>query len=338
MEGNITSSSYSSNVLAILTYIQYYIIAIMNPTLAILGTIGNVIIIFFLPKKKIKMNDSSKFYCVTIAIGDLGALLFYHVREFVSVGLWFITSGRYYFHYFNQISCKFYSIVYFIFFTISLYTVIAFSIERNIALYWPLKYRAYVAKNVAIVLLCICCSPPLLFLVPLGSLSINSIQLSSSQLPYCVSDPNSPLYAIFSTALTFFMMLFHPPITAILVLGIILKIITSTYHRAKLGVRVKEEALSITEKRSVVTLLAVALINLVIFLPSTIFYSGTFIIRVQSPSSSIRPLWELLARLAFQLTSLTHSANFFVYFTIIPTFRSALLHKNLITSQEYTAN
>ena len=120
--------------ISIIMTVQISIISFMNPIIVIIGTIGNFIIIILFSRKLVKMNANAKIYTVVIAFGDLGVLIFFHLREFLSVGLWFLTSGKFYLFYYYPFHCKILTSSYLFFYSIAMYAVIAFSIERNIAL------------------------------------------------------------------------------------------------------------------------------------------------------------------------------------------------------------
>ena len=301
---------------------QNFLMAFVNPTMVVIGIIGNFIIIALFPLKKVHANESAKLYCMVIAVGDIGTLLLKHLREFITIGLFFISSGKFYIDLFYPILCKILNCSFMVFLVVSMYTVMAFSIERSIAVFWPLKYRAYMTRKATIILLALCVCPPLIILQPLCLSTMDILKTRPGQLPNCGPDPKNPLYAFTGLAIVVVLMILHAPITLFLVIALVRKLLKNNARRSRLGINAPSQ--SSIQKQALILLLLVAIINLLFFVPIASLYGSATFFRVVAPTSYIRQLIDYLVRILYQLTSISHSANFFVYFAIIPSFRKSV--------------
>ncbi len=317
------TSPFSLTILDFLTLLQNYIFSFNSPLMVTIGIIGNIVICLGMMQNEIKIKSNLKVYYIAIAIGDIGSLLFWHLRDFLTVGLWFLSNGKFYLYLYSTFLCKLWLSVYDQSFILSMYTVIAYGIERNLALYFPFKHKSLNKTKMTCLLLIICVGIPSIIQIPVMILTADKIQIKAGQLPFCGVDSNSNFYAIGIIGVICIVMIFHPLITAILVFGIVIKINQINYHKKELSQQTN--TLSKSEMRAVLTLLTVASINLLIFIPNAIFYSGVYLLRAISPFSFERNLWETLARISFALGSISHALNFFVYCIQIPSFRKFIL-------------
>lgn len=224
------------------------------------------------------------------------------------------------------------------FFFISIYGVIAYSIERFIAVYWPLKYRVYFNGKIAMAILATCVLIPGIGTLPLCFVTTRVVHSESLKLPVCISnsDIHHPYFAAATTSLILFVLLLHAPLTAILFILIVIKIIKSSFGKIELGRA--ERSLSRTERRSVSTLLSVATMNLILYLPLSIIIAAHSFYRRFFPHSAVTIIiLTHLSTLNYHITSLTHLLNFFVYITLIPSFRKTVLCKNEIYSSLFSS-
>ena len=302
-----------------LDQIVTYIISFYLPVVLWCGIIGNILIFISMTSKRVNIRKSAKIYYITIAIGDLGSLIFQHFRFFISTGLWFLTSGRFHLTTYSPVLCKIWLAFYYCLFSVSMYTVIAFSIERNLALYFPLHHRNLAKRKLAIFLLIFCVGIPCGFIALSCIGGVGLFYVQKTQLPICGGDPGSSFYVIYSFSLTVFVFELPEVITTLLVIALLYKIRQIKLARAQL--RQQEFSLTSKDLKSIMALLSVALINLIIFLPTSILYAITSILRYMKASPIISEMWISLFQVALFFGAVTHSLNFFVYYIQIPSFK-----------------
>ena len=309
-------------ILQWLLNLQYFIISFVSPGISIIGIINNILIMIIMTTKGTKLNYNARIYYVAIAAGDLGSLMFSYIRSFLTDGLWYITKGQFHLTIEDPIICKFIYVLFVFNFLLSTYGVIAFTIERNFALYFPFKHKVCMTPKRVFILLCCCVLFPFVVHAPISFVSITSLYLGKGQLPVCYADPKSSFYGAFAITSMVFNLISPPILTSIFVIAIVYKIIQA--KTKKFESFNNQKGISKSEMKTVLTLLSVAMINILIFFPITIFFGGSFLLRAIAPNSFIRNIWESLGRIGYQFSSLSHSLNFFVYLIQIQSFRRKL--------------
>ena len=76
--------------------------------------------------------------------------------------------------------------------------------------------------------------------------------------------------------------------------------------------------------RTILVLLILSFINILVFTPNLLTWTGVFITRLFSETQKERQLWQSLAEVTSSLTAIAHSVNFVVYIIMIPCYRRAI--------------
>ena len=91
----------------LISCLEFYVISFFLPLITLFGVIGNILIIAVMPGRKVSTKKEAKMFYLVMAIGDLGTLVFWHLREFLTTGLYNISSGTYFLGIIYFLSCKF---------------------------------------------------------------------------------------------------------------------------------------------------------------------------------------------------------------------------------------
>ena len=157
-------------------FVEVFVICYAGPVISIFGLLGNILIILIIPRKCIQINSISRMFYFAIAVGDIGTLIFWHIREFLSKGLYILSAGQIFLNIYSDPSCKVLHTLDFLFFPLSLYGMVAFSIERNFALYFPIEHKLFMTLKKALLLLFVTVGPSWLFMIPLSILLTSNMQ------------------------------------------------------------------------------------------------------------------------------------------------------------------
>ena len=320
-----TTKSYnatSQQQLNLLEILINYIVSFYVPFVSVVGIMGNILILIIMGQEKIQIAKSARVYYIIISVGDLGSLIFFYCRYFLSVGLWFLTSGNFHITTYSIVLCKIWMALYYFFFIVSMYTLIAFSIERNFALYFPMQHRASMNTAMQFIILLICVGIPSAFLLPTAVGAVGVVFAQNAYLPICGGDPKSPFFTLFAFTSTVFAFELPEISTAILIISIILKMNKIRTERQKLAQG--STLLSSAEVRTIMTLLSVALINVIIFLPTSVLHAIAATVRSINSLSSTAQFWVTLFQIGLLTAGLIHALNLFVYIIQIPSFRGAI--------------
>ena len=305
----------------IVNLVEVYFICYLTISVSLFGLLGNIIIILIIPRNCIQINSMSRMFYIAIAIGDIGTLIFWHIREFLTSGLNILSSGEIYLNIYSDAICKLILCLYIVFLPLSLYGMVAFSIERNFALYFPVEHKYLMTLKKALLLLFLSVGPFWLLMIPLTILVTSKLQ---SNIPHCGANPTHPFYSLYTVCILLFVIALHPPVTAACDVAIILKIWKRKSELHKISN--SNATMTANEMRTILVLLMLSFINVLVFTPNVLTWAGVFMTRRFSEKQEERQLWQSLAEVTTSLTSISHAVNFIVYIVMIPSFRRAICH------------
>ncbi len=138
-----------------------FLISYILPPIAFLGIFFNIMILLFLPQNSVLLSKTTKTYYITIAIGDLLSIFSFNILwVFFHDSLSYITSGAFSIELVaSSLGCKILYNSWANAEALANYTAIAMSIEQIIALYFPLKARAFLSKKLTLLLIVLCVLP-----------------------------------------------------------------------------------------------------------------------------------------------------------------------------------
>ena len=113
---------------------------IISPFLLVIGTVGNILSICVLVRKRMRKHPASV-YLVGLACADLGVLYIGLLRE------WLVHLTETDYRKNNDVTCRLQLWLQFSTFTSSVWILTAFTIDRHISVTWPLFSRVHCSKN-----------------------------------------------------------------------------------------------------------------------------------------------------------------------------------------------
>lgn len=331
-------------------------IGYISPLLILFGIVSNTLILFHMSRKKLKIISSVRFFYLFIGASDLlytlssglGLQIFMDaLYMWTDKTFWLSTYPKEYKHSnlegnqsennFSVIDifdgifwCKIFGFFSYLSLLSSTYGVAAFSIERFIAIYFPYWSLRFRSMKLSIVLLIICIVPPWAVLLPLNLLVFSSVPDPTWSFTEfsCIEDPANPLYVIDGIWTGILLLIVHVVITGILIIAIICKIkLASLSRRKNLELSKSNTTSSQADRRSSITLVLIALINIVIFGSVGVFW---ILYVVSATFSEIDMNTALLLGTCVRLTSCLMNTplciNFLVYLAMIPSFRRSVTH------------
>ena len=323
MSNSTTDGSIWPGVLLFLVQFNTYSLTMIAPASCLVGFCANLLIIVTMLKQEVKIRSTARMFYIVIAIGYIGSLVFWNVREFLTIGLWLLTGGRFYLPLYSPLICKVFFALFHLFVLIAIYTIISMSIDLLFLLYFPFKHQVFMTLKRSFYIILAFVGPICLIQVPLTFLTVTSYSVASFPVPLCGGLPNHPLYTVYTISAIFFTLFLHPPLFGIIEIFIIVKTISISLQRKKLHREGKGNVLKGAE-RTIFVLAVMAILDVFITIPAIGIWSGVMILRANYPASIAYKIFEALTR--FSTTSITigRSINIIVYVLIIPSFRRAL--------------
>ena len=362
-------------------WIIYIPVAYISPIIIIFGIIGNFLVLLHMSKRKVNINCNARFFYLFIGVSDLLNNLSYGVGIQILMDamyiwtdkkLWLstypksieklnIVNASYFgeniaemndsrnYSFFDGLDgvfwCKLLLSLWYFTSSCSTFGIVAFSIERFLAVYFPFWSMRVRSIKLSIILLIICIAPPTIVKIPLTIMVGSAIRDPTwSFLEYsCIEDPAHPLYVMAGLTLSVEVFV-HVCLNAVLVIAIIFKIRISAILRKKscassggANLASSQTASSSSELRTSITLLLLAGVNIVIFGSISFFY---LIYVLSTPllytDSSTAFLAGTFTRISGCICNIPLSINFLIYLIVIPQFRRSVVNscgkKGIFTS------
>ena len=227
---------------------------------------------------------------------------------------------------YNDFLCASNFMVWELFECYSNYAVVAMMAERCIVVFFPLQAKIFLTRRFTIALLCLCILPCCVALIPVSAfvLGIQHDSSWSANGVFCGFYSDRPAFPYFLWAYQLIMFTFHVIIAGILVVVLFTAIAYSHSHRRHLIQKNKDGGNVVKEHSAIVVILLVSCINIVVFIPGLVSMIMNYLVDTSTWSQSAKDSLANFGRFAEGIPCVTHSVNFLVYISRIPTFRAAI--------------
>ena len=276
--------------------------------------------------KSVKLSSTMKFYYISIAIADFIDLLVNLLWIGLTDSLNVITNFQFSINIASQndFNCKVFGSLWILSETYSNYSVIALSIERMVAIYFPFKSKLILNKKFTFFIYSITVFPVSLALAVPGALiaKVAYIPGISSTGYDCSSyNPSHPLFKYYEIAFPLGMFIIHEAVNFLLFVFILVGV----FRSQKASNLIKQDSMKATYSKAInfaITVLLMILINYSVYLPTFFFEIVYDIIRRTGEGASV--IIGNLYTAFLSLLVLAHSVNIFVYYFRIPSFKKII--------------
>ena len=318
-------SIYEKNVpLYMIIFSQF-----VNPVFTFCGIIGNSWILYTLLFQNVRISKTTKLYYCIIGVGDLSFETAGLMWGVVCDSLWIWSGGTlsFCFDSLSLLSCTVIRLWYYLSDLVSNYSLVALSIERLIAVCWPLHAKSILTRKVTFLLLFSLLIPAFVYYTIIISFS-SSVVPHKRVVPYScrVNDYNIFGY-LFNVSMPIVISGIHTIVEFFVSLMIFIKLyFAQNKSHSELNSQVKTRSKDLS---ATLTLLSLCIINILIYGTCLVSYSisliSSYFIKVSAEFySTIYAIFLIfLSSLSF-----SHGVNIFVYLILIPSFRESALCKN----------
>lgn len=316
------------------TFYPYFarpVIEYVFPEFGVIGLLGNLAIIYGMAKVKSELSPSLRFYYITLAVADFIDVSYYF-GEFFEYGLWFYSGGtlRHLLINSSALSCKISTALMMGGDTVSGFTVVCLGVERFIAVTWPLRAKQILTLRFSVIFETFVCIVFLLLLDPLLVIVYNLEYVPFYWAPVCIWDLSLAVTPVYMAIEELMPILFTVPAFAITVY-LTLKILRTTRTRHQLTDATGQSRaetgamkLSARELSNVVTLIAISVMHLIVYIPYSFFFTVLSVLSNTAADESVVIIFMNIGSLFNQLVIVPHSMNVFVYLFRSRAFRVAL--------------
>ena len=307
------------------------------PAITIIGIIGNSLIITFMWSREVKVTRSARFFYLTVGLSDLVHNLFFGTLMGILMdALYMWTNKTFWLSTYPEDGaafwCKLAGFGWYLSENYSNYSIMAFSLERVIIVYFPLGSRKFLSLKFSIILTLTCVVPAWLAMLPDNILlftTIDDVGWSYTEFS-CIEDFEHPFYAFNGIIFLVVLCLIHPLVTATCLLFILRKIRSAGLIRRQNLTNFSDKAFSdsAADTTTTLTLFWVGGLNVVIFIFQGIFWIGyVSILPIITGKGSLIGLFGIGNRIGSSLLNIVHSFNFYIYILLIPSFRDIILFR-----------
>ena len=315
----------SSNVNSFPNYANFFN-QFIHPIIVLFGIAGNIWILFTLIFGRVKISKTTNFYYLILGFSDLCIVTNTFVWGDICDGLWLWTNGKFYFCFdsLSDLSCIIMNLWYYLSEIISNYSLVALSIERLIAVCYPLRAKSILTREFTFYLLIFLLAPFLLLyslLIPFSSRIIPYIETGTF---VCHIDYNSIFGKIFNFSMPIIVLGLHTIIDFIISFVLFFKLYLSRRNSDLIS---KDQKMS-KELIATLVLLMLCMCTMVIYGLTFICYIGTAIFDYfPIVSEQVSDHAHVLRHMFLSLTALPHSNNILIYLALIPSFRHSAFCK-----------
>ena len=335
---NFTEISKTANYIPIYHVIFYQFV---HPVFIIFGIIGNSWILVTMWLRSVQISSKTKLYYLIIGLSDLSLVCCSLMWGDLCDSLYIWTGGKFFFCFeiLSFFTCKVIRVWYYLSDIISNYALVALSIERFVAVFWPLQAKYLLTKKFTFLLLCSLIVPCSVFysvVIPLGS----SIMPSFRAVSYsCSADNNSIFGYIFNVSMPIVILGIHTIVDLIISFLLFYKLYFSRSNKLE-ELSSKSKIVNTKEISATLTLICLCLITTIIYGTSLITYMSTVIFHYYLivPPSVYSSFFTIFL-LSVSSTPFPHSINILIYLILIPSFREAALCRlKYVTSERSCSN
>ena len=292
----------------------------LHPFISLCGISGNIWILFTLIFGRVKISKRTKFYYLIIGVGDLCNVINSSVWGDICDGLGQWTNQNFYYCFDakSNLSCIFMNLWYYLSEIVSNYSLVALSIERLVAVCYPLKAKSILTRKFTCYLLIFLLAPFLLLYSILLPLSSRVIPYLNTENFICHIDYDSIFGKIFNFSMPIIVLGLHTIIDFIVSFILFFKLyfsrrnseLTSTFQKSS------------KELRATLVLIMLCTCTMIIYGITFVLYLATAIFDYFQIVSEEVSFYTYILMYMFQaLTSATHSYNIIIYIAFIPSFR-----------------
>ena len=295
------------------------------PFFEICGIVGNSWILLTLIFGNVKISKTTKLYYLIIGIGDLILVANIFVWVVLCGGLLIWTNGKLGFCWdtVSLFACWGFNLSFYWAEIVSDYALMALSIERFIAVCYPLKAKSILTKKFSFYLLFFLIVPLLVFysfLILFGSRIVKSYVLHDS---VCSFDYQTIFGLAFRASMPIIILGLHTIVDFIVTCALFTKLYIS---------RRKSELTSTSQKgtkelTATVVLITLCTCTMVIYGMALVVYLISTIIKFVSVSEQFYVHIHKITITLLSLTPVPHSINIFIYLAFIPSFRHSAFCK-----------
>ena len=300
------------------------VIHFLHPPITIFGIIMNTWTTLTLISGKVKISPTTRIYYLVISIADLNIVVcsFFVIVTCESVAAW--TNGRASFcpNIMSLFTCIIMLLWIILAEFVSNYALVALSIERLIAVYWPLRAKVILTKKFTYYLLFFILGPVSLYTAILISFGAVIVPTPGPLSPSSCSIDNNRIFGyLFNISIPVIYLGIHTIVDLIVSLMLFFKVYL--HHKPDLN---KKSRKSSKELSATLTLIFLCIITLIVYGTSLVAFVTTLIFQyfVTVPIELSTLMFQIFMRL-MTFTTVPHSLNIFVYFALIPTFRQVAL-------------
>ena len=298
----------------------------IHPFFSIFGIIGNIWILFTLGLGKVPISTTTKFYYLLIGVGDLSLIICHFFWAGLCDTLWIWSKGKFFLclDIFSPFSCVIMRLWYYLSEFLSNYTLVAFSIERLIAVCWPFRAKTMLTKTFTIYLLLFLNVPGFLFyliVIPFGSAIIPITRVVSFT---CHSNYYNIFGLLFNISMSIIILGLHTLVDLVVSIILFLKLyIFRKNVDSSLNFKQGSKEISAT-----LTLLMLCLITFIIYGTCLMAYLVTLTYSYfKIFSDELVSIGYVIFALFISSTNIPHSLNILIYLTLIPSFRHSAFCK-----------
>ena len=301
----------------------FYIVYIL-PFVIIIGVLENIAVLFVFGWHSGGVSQTTRIYYIILAILDIISLLTYHLPQYTTWGLWFITNGKFsiLIDASSDFVCALFNYLFYLSEGLANYYYLLFTIERLVAIRSPLLLKKYFSRSHSIAAI-------LIIFTLLASAYL--VIFWSYAIWYALCYPKIFeffLMIILTGAIIPNSHLIPTVANAFMNVWLLISIRLAFKRRAELTSGRTELAAVKTKELSIsITIAVVQIIHLLLFLPSGLlmFLSTLYLLNkwyIFYPESyNIIYQWSFTALF---LTSVGHCVNFLIYMSRMPGFRKRI--------------
>ena len=335
---NITEISKTENSNPIYYVIFYQFV---HPVFILCGITGNIWILVTMGLRSVRISSKTKLYYFIIGLSDLSIVCCNLMWGDLCDSLYIWTAGNFFFC-FESVSdntCKVIRVWYYLSDIISNYALVALSIERFVAVFWPLQAKYLLTNKLTFFLLfslIVPCSLFYIIVIPLGSSITPTFRAASNS---CSADNNSIFGYIFNVSMPIVILGIHTIVDLIISILIFYQLYFSRSNKLE-ELSSNSKMVNTKEISATLTLICLCLINTVIYGTCLIAYMTTVILSYYIiVPASVFYFFLTIFILSVSSTPFPHSINVFIYLILIPSFREvALCRFKYVTSGKSSSN
>jgi hypothetical protein len=310
--------------LALLHHISVYIEGYVIPVILLLGMCGNALSLAVFIRAR-KREDAPVQYLSCLAVTDTGVIISLGFVHWMSYGLGYVTDGAFTFNLFtySRFTCKFVLFFMHVAECTSAWVIMAFSMERALVVWFPLKRSDLTPRKRAITIGCI---GLLATLISVHRLVLPDIFVVSS------TDADDLVWCWYGTSAFVQLLIwqydeaFHNYIPCSLIFIANICILVGLHRANRLNIKSSLSKNTVQERRIIFSLMLVSTLYIIFMLPASVSFSYNMYLYSKD---TIDPVYlefiHYLVTFFDEFSMMNFSFNFIIYGCTLPFYRQAVL-------------